>query len=314
MPVQTRIIPRFVRCVTRGLEYNPFGNQQVILPQTVFTGLFTLEKHTDPAPVPASLYTEEYFRTACEGFDEFNTSEGEQLSRRLASAFRLAQVAVGMKVLDVGCGRGEILRHAARLGADAYGIDYAPVAVSMSRRVIEGSETVAPGKTGVALADAKKLPFPARYFDRVLMFDVVEHLHPWELDAALSEVHRVLKDDGLFIVHTAPNIWYDRYAYPLVRRFRMLLGQGANYPPNPRNFLVSINEHVHVNEQSMWSLRRTLHRAGFSGKVWLESPPQKWGQGADPVVIDRLRQLVFKTPPLRWFFEREVFAVVSKSR
>lgn len=276
-----------------------------------------MDTKRDQAPVSAALYTEEYFRTACEGYDEFNTSEGEQLSRRLTSAFALARVAPGMKVLDVGCGRGEILRHAARLGADAYGIDYAPVAVSLSQKVIDettAASGVPPGKTGVALADAKTLPFPSRYFDRVLMFDVVEHLHPWELAAALREIRRVLKDDGAFIVHTAPNIWYDRYAYPLVRRLRLLMGQGENYPKNPRNFLVSVNEHVHVNEQSMWSMKRTLNEAGFEGRVWLESPPQKWEATADPAPIAGLRRLVFKTPPLRWFFEREVFAVVSKTR
>jgi ubiquinone/menaquinone biosynthesis C-methylase UbiE len=262
------------------------------------------------APVPSSLYTEEYFRTACEGYDEFNTSEGEQLSRRLASAFALAKIEPGMTVLDVGCGRGEILRHTARLGADAYGIDYAAVAVNMSRRVIEPLEGVAPGRTAVFQADAKTLPFPTGKFDRVLMFDVVEHLHPWELEQALKEVHRVLKPDGLFVVHTAPNIWYDRYAYPIVRRLRTLTGQGASYPRNPRNFLVSVNEHVHVNEQSMLSLGRTLRQAGFKGKVWLESPPQNWNKTGG---LDRLRYLVFHTPPFRWFFEREVFAVVSKT-
>lgn len=262
-------------------------------------------------PVSAALYTEEYFRTACEGFDEFNTSEGEQLSRRLASAFSLAKVEPGMKVLDVGCGRGEILRHAARLGADAFGIDYAPVAVSLSQKVIESMDpSVTPGATAVSLADAKHLPFPTESFDRVLMFDVVEHLHPWELDVALKEVYRVLKPDGMFIVHTAPNIWYDKYAYPWVRRIRTLMGQGAKYPANPRNFLVEVNEHVHVNEQSMWSMRQTLNKAGFRGKVWLESPPQKGGQ--NPALIESLRRFVFKTPPFRWFFEREVFAAVSK--
>jgi len=259
------------------------------------------------------MYTEEYFRTACEGYDEFNTTEGEHLSRRLKAAFALAEITPGMKVLDVGCGRGEILRHAAQLGADAYGIDYAPVAVSLAQRVIDSSTGIVPGKTGVALADAKVLPFPARHFDRVLMFDVVEHLHPWELGAALREISRVLKDDGVFIVHTAPNRWYDQYAYPFVRRFRLLLGQGDHYPKNPRNFLVSVNEHVHVNEQSMWSMRRVLKAAGFTGKVWLDSPPQQWGQTADSPLVDRLRRFVFRTPPLRWFFEREVFAVVRKS-
>ncbi len=262
-----------------------------------------------PQPVNANLYDEAYFRTACEGYDEFNASEGEQLSRRLASAFALAEVLPGMDILDVGCGRGEILRHAAQLGANAYGIDYAPVAVKMSREVIDPLNGVVPGRTAVALADAKTLPFPDAAFDRVLMFDVVEHLHPWELDAALREVHRVLKPAGSFIVHTAPNIWYDRYAYPLVRRARALMGKRDGYPKNPREFLVSVNEHVHVNEQSMWSMRRVLNANGFTGKVWLESPPQAGGEN---VVIDNLRSFLFRAPPFRWFFEREVFAVVRK--
>lgn len=260
-------------------------------------------------PLPSSLYTEEYFRTACEGYDEFNTSEGEQLSRRLASAFSLAEVHPGMKILDVGCGRGEILRHAAQLGADAFGIDYAEVAVNMSRQVIEPIHGITPGKVGVGQADAKKLPFPDGVFDRVLMFDVVEHLHPWELHEAMLEVRRVLKPDGRFIIHTAPNVWYDRYAYPVVRLFRTLTGQGAKYPKDPRQFLVDVNQHVHVNEQSMWSLNRALKRAGFKGKVWLESPPQNRTENP---LLAALRFLAFRVPPFRWFFEREVFAVAAK--
>ncbi len=268
-----------------------------------------MQNQKDRQAVPSSLYDEAYFRTACEGYDEFNNSEGEQLSRRLSSAFALAKVEAGMRILDVGCGRGEILRHAAARGADAYGIDYAAVAVDLSRKVLEGIDGATPGKTSVAQADAKLLPYPTASFDRVLMFDVVEHLYPWELDEALQEVHRVLKPDGMFIVHTAPNVWYDKYAYPFVRAFRTAIGQGANYPKNPRNFLVEVNEHVHVNEQSMWSMKRVLNKAGFDGKVWLESPPQQWSSG----VVGTMRHLAFQTPPLRWFFEREVFAVVAKA-
>lgn len=260
-------------------------------------------------PLPADLYTEEYFLTACEGYDEFVSSEGEHLSRRLKAAFEIASVQPGMKLLDVGCGRGEILRHCARLGADAYGIDYAPVAVQMSRDVVDATERT-PGKIGVAQSDAKKLPFPSAYFDRVLMFDVVEHLHPWELHEALLEVRRVMKPDGRFVVHTAPNVWYDKYAYPIVRRFRQLLGQGDRYPKNPRNFLVDVNEHVHVNEQSILSMRQTLHKAGFRSKVWLDSPPQGLN---NPMPLEILRRALFKLPPTRWFFEREVFAVAMNA-
>jgi ubiquinone/menaquinone biosynthesis C-methylase UbiE len=269
------------------------------------------KRQGEKEPVSANLYTEEYFLTACEGYDEFTRSEGEHLSRRLAAAFALAEVTPGMKVLDVGCGRGEILRHCAALGADAYGIDYAPVAVKMSQQVIEALGGATPGKTAVGLADAKKLPFPDACFDRVLMFDVVEHLHPWELHEAMREVHRVLTPDGRFIIHTAPNIWYDRYAYPLVRLVRTLMGEGVKYPRDPRQFLVDINEHVHVNEQSMFSLMRALRRAGFTGKVWLDSPPQ---QRDENIIMAGLRRIAFDVPPIRWFFEREVFAVAAKSK
>lgn len=260
-------------------------------------------------PVDPNLYTEEYFRTACEGFDEFNDSEGVHLSRRLTASFALAEVLPHMNILDVGCGRGEILRHCVALGANAYGIDYAPVAVKMSQDVIVNTDQEQ-GKTGVALADAKTLPFPDAMFDRVLMFDVVEHLHPWELHTAMLEVRRVLKPNGMFIIHTAPNIWYDRYAYPWVRRFRTLLGQGDNYPKDPRQFLVDHNEHVHVNEQSLFSMQKALNEAGFKGKVWLDSPPQNRSEN---VILAGLRKIAFGLPPISWFFEREVFAVASKA-
>lgn len=257
--------------------------------------------------LPSNLYTEEYFLTACEGYEEWLVSEGEHLSRRLASAFALAGVRPGMRVLDVGCGRGEIIRHCAGLGADAYGIDYAEVAVQMTRDLIqeEGARNP-PGRMGVARSDAKRLPFPLHFFDRVLMFDIVEHLYPWELHAALLDVRRVLKPDGRLIVHTAPNRWYDLYAYPAVRLVRILMGQGDRYPRNPRQFGVAVNEHVHVNEQDLFRLRRTLARAGFKSQVWLDSPPQNREEGA---VLAALRHVAFNWPPFSWFFEREVFAV-----
>ena len=264
---------------------------------------------TDRPSLPPDLYTEEYFLHACEGFEEFSETHGARLSRRLDAAFAVAEVQPGMKVLDVGCGRGEILRHCAQLGADAYGIDYAPVAIEMASKVVAG-EQQSPGKTGVAQSDAKRLPFPTGYFDRVLIFDVVEHLFPWELEQCLAETGRVLKPGGALIVHTAPNVWYDRYAYPLVRLVRRALGQGARYPKDPRALNVSANVEVHVNEQSQRSLQRALARAGFRQvRAWLDSPPQHRRENP---FFALARFVLFKLPPFRYFFEREVFAVGRK--
>jgi len=271
--------------------------------------------------LPSTLYTEEYFLTACEGYDVFLASEGAHLSRRLRDAFALADVRAGMRVLDVGCGRGEILRHCMRLGIEAHGMDYAAVATQMSREVVAAetqraaaelqrpeNEQPRPPRPGVCQADAKTLPFPDNSFDRVLMFDVVEHLFPWELQQAFVDIGRVLKPGGRLVIHTAPNRWYDTYAYPWVRRVRTLLGEGGNYPKDPRA-ITPVNQDVHVNEQDLLSMRRALKRGGYTGiRVWLDSPPQS---RVESPVLAGLRRVAFGAPPFRWFFEREVFAVAE---
>lgn len=272
----------------------------------------------EQSPLPSTLYTEEYFLTACEGYDVFIESEGAHLSRRLRDAFALADVRAGMRLLDVGCGRGEILRHCMRLGVEAHGMDYATVATVMSRDVVaaELARAAADGlspavQPGVCQADAKVLPFPSDYFDRVLMFDVVEHLYPWELQRALVEIARVLKPGGRLVIHTAPNRWYDAYAYPWVRRVRMLLGEGDAYPKDPRA-ITPVNQDVHVNEQDLLSMRRALKQAGYRKiKVWLDSPPQN---RVESPVLAGLRRIAFDVAPFRWFFEREVFAVAEPDK
>jgi len=254
--------------------------------------------------VPSVLYDETYFLNACEGYTEFLSSEGEYLSRRLAEALSVAGIAPGMEILDVGCGRGEILLHVQRLGGHAHGIDYAAAAVQLSQQVAERKSGE---QISIYQANARQLPFGNERFDRILMLDIVEHLYPDELDTALAEAYRVLKPGGRIVVHTAPNVWYDRYAYPMVRRVRQLLGQGDNYPKNPRAFLVEANVDVHVNEQSLLSLRRNLRRTGFNElKVWLSTPPQH--RHENPFFASA-RYILFNVPPFRWFFQREVFAV-----
>jgi 2-polyprenyl-3-methyl-5-hydroxy-6-metoxy-1,4-benzoquinol methylase len=254
------------------------------------------------------LYDEQYFLHVCEGHQEFASSEGSYLSQRLAEALAVAGIAPGMQVLDVGCGRGEILRSTAALGARAFGVDYARVAVQLSRQVTRASpDSEAP--VGVYQASALSLPFPTGFYDRVLMLDIVEHLYPAELRVAFAEARRVLKPGGRIVVHTAPNAWYDRYAYPVVRMVRLAMGHRRAYPRNPRA-IIPENVHVHVNEQSALSLWRNLRANGFRDvRSWLSTPAQHRRENP---VFRMARWLLFSVAPFRWFFEREVFAVGQK--
>ncbi len=93
------------------------------------------------------------------------------------------------RVLDVGCGDGQVSRLATRLGASTVvGID--PTWNQL---------TVAAGRGGgpaYARAAAAALPFADETFDAVVACLVFEHIR--DVDAAIAEVGRVLRPGGRF--------------------------------------------------------------------------------------------------------------------
>lgn len=102
------------------------------------------------------------------------------------------------RILDLGCGHGALL-HAARL--EGYtridGVDLSAEQVRLAARL--GIEGVREGDVMEELARR-----PAGSQDVVITFDLIEHLRRDELFALADEVHRVLADDGRWIIHT-PN-------------------------------------------------------------------------------------------------------------
>jgi ubiquinone/menaquinone biosynthesis C-methylase UbiE len=260
-----------------------------------------------PCPIDASLYDIDYFLSACEGYEEFAVTGRELLSSRLAKALTYADVHPGMRVLDVGCGRGESLIWLVRQGAEIWGVDYAPAALHLSASAIRLADLGADHRYYLAAANARHLPFPPESFDRVLMLDIVEHLHPWELEQAFGEVRRVLKQNGKFIIHTAPNLWYYRFGYPLFRFFERL--RGVQLPKNPRQRF-RYHELMHVNEQSIWTLKRSLQQCGFRSQVWLAYLPIN-RQGLSGRAA-QLADLVQQLPLLQWIFRNHILATATK--
>lgn len=96
------------------------------------------------------------------------------------------------KLLDVGCGRGEMFNAFSEFGIDCYGVD--------------GAYSAAKANAKVELLDISKETFTYEdnSFDVVFLKSVIEHI----LDPSfmLFEIHRVLKPGGKFIVLTPD--WY----------------------------------------------------------------------------------------------------------
>jgi SAM-dependent methyltransferase len=118
-----------------------------------------------------------------EGFTAGADPEYEEQILPLAAR----ELAGAKRVLDVGCGDGQVSRLAARLGAEVVGIDPTWNCVS-----------VAHGRGGAAFAraGAAQLPFADATFDAVVACLVFEHIR--DVDAAIAEVARVLQPGGRF--------------------------------------------------------------------------------------------------------------------
>ena len=220
----------------------------------------------DPA-VPPGEYDAEYFLSACAGADEWRSSGGATPAAMYGVCLERMHLVPGEAVVDLGTGRGELPAVAAASGAArAYGVEYSPDAVRLAREtaVAHGVED----RVEIIEADVRAVPLDSGVADLVTMLDVVEHLTPPELDAALTEARRLLRSGGRLLVHTMPT----RTLYEVTYRAQRLLHprRWAAWPADPRN---DFEHRLHVNEQTLWSLRRSLRRAGFD-RVHVE--PGQW--------------------------------------
>jgi ubiquinone/menaquinone biosynthesis C-methylase UbiE len=228
-------------------------------------------KRVDP-----KVYTKEYYLNDCTGFAEFKKSFGKILEPRFIELIKYFKIEPNTKVLDIGCGRGEMVFFAALNGADAVGIDYSKDAIDLANLANKKQSKTIRAKTEFLLMDAKKLAFPDSSFNTVVMTDVVEHLYPQELDLAFKEIKRVLKNQGLVVIHTAPNkifndYFYKFYSYPmsslLVSIWRLISGKKYPNIAKPSDLRTDSHAIMHINEPTYYSLRQHFRKYGFTGKI-----------------------------------------------
>lgn len=98
------------------------------------------------------------------------------------------------RILDIACGTGKSTEPLVRDDFEVSGVDIDPL-------MIEEAENQASLKgldIRYAVAEAEKLPFEDEYFDAVT---VGTAFHWFVNESAMSEIRRVLKDDGLLFVY-----------------------------------------------------------------------------------------------------------------
>jgi ubiquinone/menaquinone biosynthesis C-methylase UbiE len=294
-----------------------------------------MRQGAEPAtPIDPDAYTDEYFRTALEGHEQFAASGGRQLSSRLARALELAEPQPGQRVLDLACGRGEMVLQSALRGAYAVGIDYAQAAMAVARQSLDGD--IADCRAALARMDATHLAFRPETFDLAFMLDFVEHVRQAELEQALEEVRRTLKPGGRLLIHTSPNRLFEEVVYRhyvrnvhrlilAVARLLRLRGRFFNRLVLPTGPLPPHDEYerrLHVNPQSAGTLCAALQRHGFRvRRVDLWEPTHGrffdaelrwhnfWVQVLDVV---RFLRPFSRFPPLNRLFSNHIWVVAQR--
>jgi len=111
-------------------------------------------------------------------------------------------VPAGGKVLDFGCGTGNLTLHLQSLG-------YPTVGADVSGRMLERAKSVAPHLSWIHTFPGRPLPLEREAFDAIVASSVLEYVE--DLPGTLKELHRVLKPGG-WLLATLPEM-----AHPIRR-------------------------------------------------------------------------------------------------
>jgi cyclopropane-fatty-acyl-phospholipid synthase len=138
------------------------------------------------------VYSCAYFPDGGEDLDAAQQAKLDHLCRKL-------RLAPGERLLDIGCGWGGLIRHAAaNYGVEALGITLSERQAALAREKIraDGLER----RCRVEVRDYRDFP-PGTTFDKVVSVGMFEHVGRAELPTYFRQAARLTRPGGLFLNH-----------------------------------------------------------------------------------------------------------------
>ena len=138
------------------------------------------------------VYSCAYFEQADATLDQAQFAKLDHICRKL-------QLRPGEQLLDIGCGWGGLVLHAARhYGVQAHGITLSERQFSLATERVKAAGLQ--DRITIALQDYRDLPGEER-FDKISSVGMFEHVGLKNLPVYFDTVHRLLKPQGRFMNH-----------------------------------------------------------------------------------------------------------------
>jgi cyclopropane-fatty-acyl-phospholipid synthase len=179
--------------------------------------------HYDVSNAFYALWLDEAMVYSCAYFESPEIDLAQAQQAKLDHICRKLQLKPGERMLDIGCGWGALVIHAARhYGVRAHGVTLSRHQLAMAEQRID--EAGLRDRVTVELRDYRDLQGAATY-DKVASVGMFEHVGLKNLPVYFATVQRLLKPAGLFLNHgithfsegwtkTLSTEFINRYVFP----------------------------------------------------------------------------------------------------
>jgi 2-polyprenyl-3-methyl-5-hydroxy-6-metoxy-1,4-benzoquinol methylase len=240
-----------------------------------------MDKIVDPG-----LYDKDYYLKSNIGYEEFLRGlENSRINYKFQDVLNCCSFSEKTEVLDIGCGRGELVYYCAKNGCKkALGIDYSSAAIDLSNSFKSKLDKKIQDRIVFKNIDALELSSQEKY-DYIFMVEVWEHMYDSQLFPLLNKIHSLLKDNGLLIL-TTPNGLYEKFLFPAKRisnipfnmiKFPLRILKGKWKPSSfsdllkhifkIRAFSNTFMDKTHINISTPGKIKKMLQSCNFKAQV-----------------------------------------------
>lgn len=167
-----------------------------------------------------SLWLDESLTYSCAYFHSPEDSLRQAQEQKSDYILKKLQLKKGESLLDIGSGWGTLMIKAAqKYGIKALGVTLSEEQYRETKNRIAALNLQ--GQVEVEIADYRELAQKGRVFDKVVSVGMLEHVGKANLPKYFEAVNKLLKPQGLSLLHTithikegAVNSWIDKYIFP----------------------------------------------------------------------------------------------------